>query len=73
MKKIFSDDLDFRLPDALKQDIEMQVLREKMIYATKEELYCKGRYKNFFEKFERLNKNTNIIITIDTQKMDYIM
>ena len=52
MKKIFTDEMDFHLSDSLKQDIEIQVLREKMIHATKEELYCKGRYKNFFENYD---------------------
>ncbi|MEP7168783.1 MAG: hypothetical protein ABI855_05380 [Bacteroidota bacterium] len=34
------------------KEIEQQLLREKIIYQVKEDLYCKPRYKNFFDNYE---------------------
>jgi hypothetical protein len=51
-KKIHTEYPDFPLSEGVKQEIEQQLLREKIIYQVKEDLYCKPRYKNFFDNYD---------------------
>lgn len=51
MKKSPAEKFEAPLSDVAKQQLEYQIMLEKIIYQTKEELYCKGRYKSFFEHY----------------------
>jgi hypothetical protein len=53
MRKKFNLEYDdFSLPEEAKQEIEQRLLREKIIYQVKEDLYCQSRYKNFFDNYD---------------------
>ena len=51
-KKNKSEYFDAPLSDIVKHEIEQHLLREKIIYQVKEDLYCNPRYKNFFENYD---------------------
>jgi hypothetical protein len=51
-KKNNSEYFDAPLSDIVKHEIEQHLLREKIIYQVKEDLYCNSRYKNFFENYD---------------------
>ena len=51
-KKSNSNCFVFPLPQPVKQEIKQRLLREKIIYQVKEDLYCKPKYKNFFDNYD---------------------
>lgn len=52
MKKLYTENAEFPLPALVKQEIEHKLLFEKINYRNKEELYCKARYKSFFDHYD---------------------
>lgn len=48
----FPDSSELPVSDQAKQEIELKLKEEILIYQVKEELYCKGRYRIFFDHYD---------------------
>lgn len=51
MKKFYNEPIDFPVSEITKQEIEYRLTEEKLIFEIKEELYCKSRYRTFFDHY----------------------
>lgn len=72
MKRFIVEQFDFPVSDNTKQEIEFFLLREKLIYDTKEELYCSGRYRDFFEHYNEESIHS-FIDEFAKRRADYVL